>query len=410
MSQDLLLKIQKLQFTNKSEAEALLLKFMQSVFQELGIISVELRPQAVSLNSFNGFLACDDGSRLFFKTHVEQDNVIDEYYNAAMLADAGYPVIKPLYVSKETGRQILIYELVDAPSVFDVARALETNAKGQVFDLETLTMLQNRADDELLAIYMNTLSIQDSDSSTRQPIHQLFYHRLKGGRLDRFYGDNIEIELPNGHNMMRDICRYNWVINNVEYEDSLNNIIKRAVQQLNPHAEQPTIIGHGDAHNGNVFYLPEGLSYFDPAFAGRHHPLLDLTKPLFHNVYAMWMYFPVEEKQQLNISMKIKDGYIHVEHDYQLNPVRQMFWNSKIERVLIPVLRKLKQDKHLHADWKTYLKCALFCCPFLTLNLTGFPPEITLLGLAMAVEMGSNSAKDTISDLDLKLESIALQV
>jgi len=56
---------------------------------------VELRPLAVSLNSFNGFLTLRDGSKLFYKTHVEPGSVIDEYYNTTLLAEAGYPIIKP---------------------------------------------------------------------------------------------------------------------------------------------------------------------------------------------------------------------------------------------------------------------------------------------------------------------------
>ncbi len=58
--------------------------------------AVELRPLAVSLNSFNGFMTVRDGAagsrRYFFKTHIESDGVIDEYYHAALLAEAGYPV------------------------------------------------------------------------------------------------------------------------------------------------------------------------------------------------------------------------------------------------------------------------------------------------------------------------------
>jgi len=48
---------------------------------------VELRPLAVSLNSFNGFLTLANGGRLFFKTRGP-GSVIGEYYNSKLLADA----------------------------------------------------------------------------------------------------------------------------------------------------------------------------------------------------------------------------------------------------------------------------------------------------------------------------------
>jgi len=122
---DLLQRIQQLQFTDRSAAEALLLGFVQETFPQLDVTAVELQPLAVSLNSFNGFLRLVDGTRYFFKTHTESDNVIGEYYRAGVLADAGYPVIQSRYRSTEAGKHLLIYDLITDPSVFDVAWEIE---------------------------------------------------------------------------------------------------------------------------------------------------------------------------------------------------------------------------------------------------------------------------------------------
>jgi hypothetical protein len=174
------------------------------------------------------------------------------------------------------------------------------------------------------------------------------------------------------------------------------------------------VIGHGDAHNGNVFYRPKtkSLLYFDPAFAGRHHPLLDLTKPLFHNVFAMWMYFPREKAACTQVLLHRDGDLWHVEHDYQIHPVREMFLDSKVERVLIPFLSELMARGWLRVDWRVYLKAALFCCPFLTMNLADadkFPPSISLLGLSMAVEMGAESAGER-SRIDQMLDEVERQL
>ena len=398
MSNELLQEIQRLQFTDKQQAERLLLDFLKGSF-ELAIHAVELRPLAVSLNSFNGFVMLDDGQRLFFKTHVESDTVIDEYYNAQQMADAGYPILQPIYRSGEVGRQVLIYPVIDDPSVFDVAWAIEN---GQRHDLNALAQMQGAADDLLQTIYQRTLARQPAKESAKAPIHQLFYHRLTGGRLDRFYPDNAVLALSDGTAGMDEIRRVRWVINGIPYADSLNTIIANAIERLNPARDVPSVIGHGDAHNGNVFFRPDGLMYFDPAFAGRHSVLLDLVKPLFHNVFAMWMYFPNEIRSRLQITLR-RDGDVwHVDHDYRLHPVRKMFFESKVERVLRPTLRELQRLGWLDADWRDTLRAALFCCPFLTMNLADsvkFPPEIRLLGLSMAVEMGSeakNGARSTL--------------
>jgi hypothetical protein len=401
MSDDLLQQVQSLQFTDKVSAENLLLDLIRELFP-LDVKQVELRPLAVSLNSFNGFMTLTDGQRLFFKTHTEPDSVIGEYYHSATLSDAGYPVIKPLYSSTEWGKQLLIYEVIDDPSVFDVSWAIE-NRKSD--DLDALTRAQQAADDHLFTLYQQTLAMQSADEASEAGVHQLFYHRLTGGRLERFYGplpgrsgSDVIIHLPQGDYLMSELRQVQWEINGQHYHDTLDDLIDRAVGLLQPRQAGPSIIGHGDAHNGNVFFrAADGgyeLIYFDPAFAGRHHPLLDLTKPLFHNVFAMWMYFPQEKATQLEISMSADNHRWHVDYDYTLHPVREMFLSSKVERVLIATLVELKHRGWLRDDWRAYLKAALFCCPLLTMNLADrkkFPPAISLLGLAMAIEMGAES-------------------
>lgn len=388
----LLYRIQRLQFEEKAEAEALLLAFVRDTFPTLNIVGLTLRPQVISLNSFNGFLALEDGSQLFFKTHVEQDNVISEYYNAEMLSEAGYRVIQPLYSSKQSDQQLLIYPIVHAPSVFDVARHAEIVGAFESDEVRRLIDAQNRSDDDLLECYKK--SFQPSASSdSNAPIHQLFWHRITGGRLDRFYNDYANFRLPHGMFDAEAVFKAHWVINGSDYANSINDLVTRAAVILNPERrEDMNIIGHGDAHNGNVFLTDEGLVYFDPAFAGKHSPLLDLVKPLFHNVFAMWMYFPEEERTALEISAVERNGKWHVHHNYRLNSLRQMFFDSKFERVFIPTLKLLKANNTLRADWREQVKLALMCCPLLTMNLTAFSPEISLLGLCFAVEMGAESS------------------
>ncbi len=413
MSSNLLQRIQTLQFEDKEAAEALLTSFLREVYS-VQVENVELRPLAVSLNSFNGYLTLADGKRLFFKTHTEPDTVIGEYYNASKLADVGYPVIRPIFSSTEVGRQLLIYEIVESASVFDIAWSIESGNDELFVDIQTA---QENADKQLLDLYIQTLQVQSDEDAAKSPIHQLFYHRLTGGRLGRFYGDtttteDIQIKLPNGYHSVSVVKNKHWVINGQIYDESLNDVIKRAVRVLQPNNPGVSIIGHGDAHNGNVFFRndtkPPTLVYFDPAFAGRHSPLLDLVKPIFHNVFAMWMYYPFIKAESLHINIHEQDARIFVEHDYSLPPIREMFLTSKIQCVVIPVLDKLIKERLLPTNWREILKTALFCCPFLTMNLADsrkFPPEISLLGLAMSVEMGSES-RARRSRIDLALDEI----
>jgi hypothetical protein len=400
--------IQMLQFHDKAGAEALLLRFVRESFS-FDAVTVELRPLAVSLNSFNGLMTLADGRRLFFKTHTEADSVIGEYYNADKLAKAGYPVIQPIFSSTENEKQFLVYEVIDDPSVFDLAWAIEN---GNSDLLSQLTAAQNAADDQLLQLYQNTLADQPAEEAASAPIHQLFYHRLTGGRLARFYADDVVMALPKANIPMPDVLKARWTINGQKYDATLRDLIHDAIRLLDPKQASISIVGHGDAHNGNVFFRQAkqkySLVYFDPAFAGRHHPLLDLTKPLFHNVFAMWMYFPRDKQAQTSIVFSRDGDHWQVEHNYVLHPVRKMFLQSKVDRVLHPILHELRTHGLLRADWRQFLKSALFCCPLLTMNLADpqkFPPEISLLGLSMAIEMGAESSGQR-SLIDQLLDSL----
>jgi hypothetical protein len=406
MDDDLLLRIQHRQFDDEREAERMLLGFVRDIFP-LDVRTVELRSSAVSLNSINGYLTLADGHRLFFKTHTEPDSVIHEYYNGEILAKAGYPLVQPLHSSIAAGRQFLIYPVVADPTVFDVALRIEG---GQAELAPALTTAQHRCDDELLEIYLRTAAIQPAAAAARAPIHQLFYHRLTGRLLTDSYAHASTFTLRESDISMRELRHFTWTINGQRYSATLDELIDRAVRLLNPAQKGNSIVGHGDAHNGNLFLRgdEDGLIYFDPAFGGRHSPILDLAKPLFHNTFAMWMYFPEPTNSSMQLRADISDNSIHVEHDYQLSDIRYVFLESKLSKVLLPLLREFGKRGELKPHWREQLKAALFCCALLTKDLTNrslFPPDIGLLGLAFAMEMGAESAGQR-SLIDRELDEV----
>ena len=166
------------------------------------------------------------------------------------------------------------------------------------------------------------------------------------------------------------------------------------------------VIGHGDAHFGNVFLEKQrSYLYFDPAFAGRHTPLLDVIKPFFHNVFATWMYFPHDIAQNLHIAVSVHETAIILEHNYTLTPVRQAILQAKIQYLLIPLIEKLRSQNALAAgwiDWIELMRLALMCCPLLTINLldrSRIPASISWLGLSQAVQLGNTGVHSWRADL-----------
>jgi len=198
------------------------------------------------------------------------------------------------------------------------------------------------------------------------------------------------------------LLKYRWIINGVPQQQTLGELVDRAKIVLNPVQAAMTIIGHGDAHFGNVFLESTNYLYFDPAFAGRHTPLLDIIKPLFHNVFATWMYFPQDIAQKLHLSVTVHDATISLEHDYTLTPIRQAILQTKIDHLLTPLIEELHSLQALPANWSEIIQLALMCCPLLTINLldtTRMPPSISWLGLSLAVQMGNNGIDSWRNDL-----------
>jgi phosphoglycolate phosphatase-like HAD superfamily hydrolase len=399
---DSLATIQRLQFSEREKAERLLQRWFTR-HMHLAVESVTLKPKAVSLNSFNGFYRLN-GEEYFFKTHVEEQGIVEEYYHAELLYQAGYNIVRPLRTLHEEGQQMVIYPVVRWPVMFDLVRAVETGL-AQDIDLETLAAAEKRECARLLAIYEATLASITSAENARAPIHQLFWHRLTGGRLHSFYAGKI-VPLPRQSQStdavpgipFEELLTYHWTIDGPDatlkrqQQFTLGELIECAKVVLNPRRETISVIGHGDAHYGNVFLEDQrNYLYFDPAFAGRHTPLLDIIKPLYHNVFATWMYFPHEVARDLELSVSVHDKQIYIEHNYALTPVRQAIASSKRECLLRPLLRLLESHRAWHSEDEEMLRLALMCCPLLTINLLDaqrIPPAITWLGLTHAVQLG----------------------
>jgi phosphoglycolate phosphatase-like HAD superfamily hydrolase len=499
--------IQKLQFERREVAEKLLrLWFARQM--DLATESVHLTPKAVSLNSFNGFYT-SAGQEFFFKTHVEEHGVLNEYYHADLLDQAGYNVVRPLRLLHEKDRQMVIYPVITAPVMFDLMRAQETGQELPAsISAETLLEAERAECSHLLEIYARTL--QPARDTSAAPIHQLFWHRLIK-RFYEFYADkafplpesassvgnastdeNIiegrfivscpdlsgtlsapeispspEIggygdtrarsEVPDksgqdtinrpsmafapadgilrGNVTFEQIMNARWVINSIQQQQTLSELIALGQHVLDPKRVTATVIGHGDAHFGNVFLSDKPMNgvtplarvvdasqpitlvepgnvatplarvvdgfissptqrylYFDPAFAGHHSPLLDIVKPFFHNIFATWMYFPREVARDLRISVRVEGEQIIVDHNYHLTPIRRAMLQTKQDELLQPLVALLRERGALSEDWRDILRLALMCCPLLTVDLfdtTKRPPEIGWLGLSQALQLGN---------------------
>ena len=275
---------QLLQIGDQQKAAELLVDFL---YQKFGLQARNLNflQSAVSLNSFKGSFKVGQ-KRYFFKTHIEVGGEVAEYAGAKLLEKVGYPIIAPIFMCTERGRELLIYPWIEEPSLFEVVYE-----QGGQFDF----VAQEALDKRLFEIYRKTF---ERGRYEYPAVQQLFYKRLCGSRFKNFYGDSDEF---------KEFAMMRWIVNGKDL-GVLGDKLDIARQLLSPNAQQKfSIIGHGDAHNGNVF-LGDNLRYFDPAYAGRMDPFLDLAKPIFHNTFARWMYFPEQVEAELDISIRFENG------------------------------------------------------------------------------------------------------
>jgi hypothetical protein len=352
-----------------------------------------------SLNSLNGFFD-SGGEQFFFKFHQEENEeaMAGEYYRAGILADAGLPVDMPLYVSTRPGEQILIYRRRDDPRFAETLSRLD---KVSDPELHHAALAAERAlAGRIFETYSRTLHPITPAQSAAEPIHRLFHHRLTdpatgsfpGGRYASFYiGQNFS--LPGLQLSWEELKTLRFVINGIEYRDTLESLFLAAAAALHPAALASTggVVAHGDAHNANVWFQQRdeetSLALFDPAFAGAHIPtLLAEVKATFHNIFAhpFWLYDPSAATIQFTAAARRNGGFLHIETNWRLSRIREELLAIKEDHIWRPLVRLLRARALLPADWRRTVRLACFLCPTLVMNLRAGAGRHTTTSSAIA--------------------------
>lgn len=401
-----------------SLAESILTDLIGEVFS-LRVESLQISRDRYSLNSLNGFVRIHEDKDYFFKFHHEEGEevTLEEFYRGELLKEAGYPVDIPTFVSSTVGSQLLMYVRRSSPRVADICEPLDFAplcASQRVLDaqsaLDTLTS----------EIYQQTLHVAPPAAVEREPINQLFYHRLiapghpheAGGRARRFFWDRT-FDIAGTLISAADLRSARWMVNGVLYRDSIGTLLTRSRALLEPGslARFGAVTAHGDAHNANVWWEdvpPDAprMTFFDPAFAGNHvSALIAEAKATFHNIFAhpLWLYHANRATELYRVESQHHGDVIEIDTDWRLSPLREQFLAIKASQLWQPLLRRLKASGVLSADWRPTLRCALFCCPTLVMDLSaggsgGHTPVSSALGLSMAIMVGSepNAGKSDI--------------
>jgi hypothetical protein len=410
-----------------ASSERILASVIEDVFG-LRVAHIRVSKDPYSLNSLNGFVHLAAGEDYFFKFHHEEGEEItlEELYRGEILVSAGYPVDMPVKVSREVGKQLLLYKRRTEPRFSDVCETQDFD-KNETF--ATALAAQERLDELTCAIYLQSLHAAGPDLVAAEPVNQLFHHRLVtppdrqtlGGRARRFFYGN-DFEFP-GVSLRADALRAaSWVCNGVAYRDSIDDLLARSLRLLEPRstARFGAVVAHGDAHNANVWFEQTttgqgNLVFFDPAFAGSHMcALLAEVKATFHNIFAhpRWLYSPTTVAEKFRVEAAYKDGTLTIDTDWDLSELRKSFLRIKGATLWRPLLRALEERALLPDDWRETLRTALFCCPTLVMDLRaggagGHTPASSALGLAVSVMVGSEQVDGSPDAVTAFLDDIS---
>jgi hypothetical protein len=399
----------------RGDAEAVVASLIAGNFG-LSVQRATINSDWTSLNSLNGIVTTTDARCFFFKFHQEEgeEATIDEYYRAELLQKHGLPIDVPEHTCRQPGHQILLYRYRRDRRLADACLDFERGDDSG--HIETLTALQRDLDRLTGKLYYRTLHVAEPAQSCGQAVHQLFHHRLVdtpaetelSGRYARFYRGRL-IKLPGFELPWERFEQLRWRINGITYRDTLQDLFRESVVRLAPShlARGGAVVGHGDAHNANVWIEERNgsakLVLFDPAFAGEHLPaLLAEVKATFHNIFAhpFWLYHPAEADERFTLSAHTDGEVINIQHNWQLPALRAAFLDVKIREVWQPLMIALRSQGLLHDDWDRIVRTALFCCPTLVMNLAAGVPhgaaagrsaKVSALSFAIAVMAGSRA-------------------
>jgi hypothetical protein len=220
------------------------------------------------------------------------------------------------------------------------------------------------------------------------------------------------VRLPGNDLRWNDFSALRWRINDVPYDYTIAELFDESLVRLDPAplGASGAVTAHGDAHNANVWIEERGesprLVLFDPAFAGEHVPaLLAEIKATFHNIYAhrLWLYHPNEAANLFDVDVVVKDGWVHVAHDWALSPLREALLSSKIRNVWQPLLAALRRHGRLPATGSESFaarssavrRSSRICAPASRKDrFRGGRPRTSALSFAIAVMAGSEPDGD----------------
>lgn len=363
--------------------------YIQKALPNADIGMVEPISTSASLNSVCAYvdIAFEKGNYVpaFAKVHIESrtqsSSVLgaeDEYSQANLLAENGWPVLLPIASSNSKDYPLLIYPRVEAETLFELLEKSCDKEENLVSpaELNLLTRLNIQVGDAML----KSARLIDSKTAGQSPVQTLFGERLKKtGRIGTWYKPDTKFALSETDEPInwKKLLDIKWVINGEPYDLTLSKVIENARRYLSFDGEQKALacISHGDDHAGNIFIdtKNEKAIIFDPAFAGWNPASLSNVKALAHNcVLPMGGMYYNPKIGKVSYKQDVGNNIIYVDmsvNNSVLYGVHEALAKRIIDSRILPLFKKAKQEGINTENEYNRTRYSLATCAFLTTNV-----------------------------------------
>lgn len=293
--------------------------YLKHALPGISISSITPRITTAALNSVSAlvkFTLKDIDYDTFCKVHIESNRDettcssragIEEYHNANLIAEYGWPVNKPILQDLiNPDYPIIIYDVIHDPTLFDLIERGFATGERQLTDADFNGLYEFNQTVGTACIRSTRLVLASEAASEKAtPMQSLFNARLTpGGRITQWYPPEKIFALPGKDGKIisaswGDLLDIDWIINGVRYQSTLRQVIERSRELLSYQGQEhaAVCVSHGDDHAGNLFLRRSPgntrVTCMDPAFAGWNPALLSQVKPFIHNgiLPAAGMYY-----------------------------------------------------------------------------------------------------------------------
>lgn len=365
--------------TAKSDRNRVFSEYIKKALPSREVTDVKVIASPASLNSVaaSGMI---DGKKYFFKVHIESGSKVEEEYRQAeLLAEAGWPVYEPSFKGDNPDFPLLAYLWTDSPTLFD---RLDSTYKSEKSTLSTDEL--KSLEDMNIAIgqaEIRKLKEASSQEAATAPIQMFFARRFEpGGRLDDWYKPDTVFHLPDFNGGILElewklIKDAKWVVNRQSYPQTLASIIKAARDVLAYSGEDKAWVttSHGDDHAGNIFLAESQALVFDPAAASDVNPVvLSDVKALAHNCFLPMAGMYYAPKIPYQYAYDSHSNVIKVEANFSKSPafeIQKTIAGQIVDLRINPALNLIKEKgTDMRAEYERF-RTALAGCALLTINI-----------------------------------------